>query len=212
MDFKTLAHNVMMEKRKKRIGIYCRVSSKEQAEDGYSIDEQERLLSEWCKTMDWIVYKCYSVRGISGKNIKNRPALKELLQDAEEGKFDIVVTWKISRIARNMLNLLEIIDVLDRKGIAFRSYSENFETETPMGKFGLHMMGAVAELERGTIAQNVKMGCLARAREGRWGGNRVLGYDGDQHQKQEVGRRIPGNRTGSSASGSGRASRRLRKA
>ena len=190
MDFKTLAHNVMMEKRKKRIGIYCRVSSKEQAEDGYSIDEQERLLSEWCKTMDWIVYKCYSDRGISGKNIKNRPALKELLQDAEEGKFDIVVTWKISRIARNMLNLLEIIDVLDRKGIAFRSYSENFETETPMGKFGLHMMGAVAELERGTIAQNVKMGCLARAREGRWGGNRVLGYDivpieGTEHKKRK---------------------------
>lgn len=190
MGFKTLAHNVMMEKRKKRIGIYCRVSSKEQAEEGYSIDEQERLLVEWCKSMDWIVYKCYSDRGISGKNITNRPALRELLQDAQEDKFDIVVTWKISRIARNMLDLLEIIDILSKNSIDFRSYSENFETETPMGKFGLHMMGAVAELERNTIAQNVKMGCLARARDGRWGGNRVLGYDivpieGTEHKKRK---------------------------
>ena len=57
-----------------------------QAEEGYSIDEQERLLSDWCKKMDYEVYKCYSDRGISGKDIKNRPALKELLKDAEERK------------------------------------------------------------------------------------------------------------------------------
>lgn len=49
-------------------------------------------------------------------------------------------------------------------------YLENFETETPMGKFSLQMMGAVGELECGTIAQNVKMGMMARAREGRWNG------------------------------------------
>lgn len=63
------------------------------------------------------------------------------------------------------------------EGISFKSYSENFETETPMGKFSLQMMGAVGELERGTIAQNVKMGMMARAREGRWNGNVVLGYN-----------------------------------
>ena len=159
------------------VAIYSRVSTYEQAEEGYSIDEQERLLTDWCKKRGYKIYKCYSDRGISGKSIKGRPAMKELLKDAQEGKFNIVITWKISRIARDMLNLLEIIDILNRKGIAFRSYSEQFETETPMGKFSLHMMGAVAELERNTISQNVKMGCLARARDGRWGGNRVLGYD-----------------------------------
>lgn len=163
--------------KKNLVAIYSRVSTSEQAEEGYSIDEQERLLTEWCKKMNYEIYKCYSDRGISGKSIKGRPAMQELLKDAQEGKFNIVITWKISRIARDMLNLLEIIDILNRRGIAFRSYSEQFETETPMGKFSLHMMGAVAELERNTISQNVKMGCLARARDGRWGGNRVLGYD-----------------------------------
>lgn len=87
MDFKNLAHNIIMEKRKKRIAIYCRVSTVEQAEEGYSIVEQERLLTEWCSKMDYIVTKCYSDRGISGKAINNRPALKELLKDAEEKKF-----------------------------------------------------------------------------------------------------------------------------
>ena len=159
------------------VAIYSRVSTYEQAEEGYSIDEQERLLTDWCKKRGYKIYKCYSDRGISGKSIKGRPAMQELLKDAQEGKFNIVITWKISRIARDMLNLLEIIDILNKRGIAFRSYSEQFETETPMGKFSLHMMGAVAELERNTISQNVKMGCLARARDGRWGGNRVLGYD-----------------------------------
>ena len=116
--------------------------------------------------MGYEIYKCYSDRGISGKNIKNRPALKELLKDADEGKFEIVITWKINRIRRKYSNVLEIVDMLDKIGIAFRSYSEQFETEHPMGKFSLHMMGSIGEFERGTIAQNVKMGMCARARDG----------------------------------------------
>lgn len=161
----------------KKVAIYCRVSTIEQAEEGYSIDEQERLLMEYCIKNNYEVYKCYSDRGISGKSIEKRPAMKELLRDAEARKFDMVIAWKINRIARKMLDLLKIVDLLDHNGIAFKSYSESFETETPMGKFSLQMMGAVGELERGTIAQNVKFGMLARAREGRWNGNVVFGYD-----------------------------------
>ena len=69
-----------------QVAIYCRVSTIEQAEEGYSIDEQERLLRDWCNRMNYSVYKVYSDRGISGKEVKNRPALKELLKDAKERK------------------------------------------------------------------------------------------------------------------------------
>lgn len=175
--------------RKKILAIYCRVSTIEQAEEGYSIDEQERLLTEWANKNNYEIYKCYSDRGISGKNIKNRHALRELLKDAEEKRFSTVITWKINRVARNMLNLLEIIDILDKKGIAFRSYSEQFETETPMGKFSLHMMGAVGELERGTIAQNVKLGMCAKSKAGEWCGGQVLGYDLVPLEKQQGAKR-----------------------
>ena len=58
-----------MLSKKTRVAIYSRVSTIEQAEEGYSIDEQERLLIEWCNKMDYEVYKCYADRGISGKDI-----------------------------------------------------------------------------------------------------------------------------------------------
>ena len=177
MDFKTLAHNIIMEKRKKRIAIYCRVSTVEQAEEGYSIDEQERLLTEWCSKMDYIVTKCYSDRGISGKAINNRPALKELLKDAEEKKFDMVLVWKINRISRKLTHVLEIAETLEMNNIAFKSYSEEFDNSTPAGKMQFQMMALVGEFERGTIAQNVKMGMCAKAKAGEWCGGQVLGYN-----------------------------------
>ena len=173
----------------KRVAIYCRVSTIEQAEEGYSIDEQERLLIEWCNKNNLEVYKCYSDRGISGKNIKNRPALRELLNDAEDKKFQMVLSWKINRISRRLSDVLKIVDVLEQNNITFKSYSEPFETDTPAGKMQFQMMALIGEFERGTIAQNVKMGMCAKARVGEWCGGRVLGYDFIQMEKQEVSKR-----------------------
>ena len=177
MGFKKLVNDIKIEKRRKIIAIYCRVSTDEQAEFGYSIDEQKRLLEEWCKANDYIIYKCYSDRGISGKNIKDRPALKELLSDAKEGKFDMVISWKINRVSRKLEDVLKIVNLLEKNNITFKSYSEPFETDTPAGRMQFQMMALIGEFERGTIAQNVKMGMIAKAKSGNWCGGRVLGYD-----------------------------------
>ncbi|MDB2157391.1 recombinase family protein [Clostridium butyricum] len=163
--------------KKKIIAIYTRVSTIEQAEEGYSNDEQERLLTNWCNKNGYEIYKCYSDRGISGKDIKHRPALKELLKDAEEKKFDMVISWKINRISRRLSDVLKIVDIFEKNNITFKSYSEPFETDTPAGKMQFQMMALIGEFERGTIAQNVKMGMCAKARAGEWCGGRVLGYD-----------------------------------
>ncbi|MGM8288690.1 recombinase family protein [Clostridium perfringens] len=177
MGFKKLVNDIKIEKKRKIIAIYCRVSTDEQAEFGYSIDEQKRLLEEWCKANDYIIYKCYSDRGISGKNIKDRPALKELLSDAKEGKFDMVISWKINRVSRKLEDVLKIVNILEKNNITFKSYSEPFETDTPAGRMQFQMMALIGEFERGTIAQNVKMGMIAKAKTGNWCGGRVLGYD-----------------------------------
>ena len=171
------------------VAIYSRVSTIEQAEEGYSIDEQERLLIEWCKKMDYEVYKCYADRGISGKDIKSRPSLKELLSDAEEKKFQMVISWKINRISRKLEDVLKIVNLLENNNISFKSYSEPFETNTPAGKMQFQMMALIGEFERGTIAQNVKMGMCAKARAGEWCGGRVLGYDLVQMEKQPGAKR-----------------------
>ena len=160
----------------KRVAIYCRVSTVEQAEEGYSVDEQRRRCIEDCEKEGHEVFKVYEDRGISGKNITNRPGIKQLLEDATKNKFDLVVVWKLNRISRKLLDILNIVDLLNKHNIAFRSLTENFETETPSGKLQLNIMGAIGEFERETIAENVKMGLLARAREGRWNGGVVLGY------------------------------------
>lgn len=177
MGFKKLVNDIKVEKRRKLIAIYCRVSTEEQSENGYSIDEQERLLEEWCKKMGYVIYKCYSDRGISGKNIKDRPALKELLSDAKAGKFDMVISWKINRVSRKLEDVLKIVNLLEKNNITFKSYSEPFETDTPAGRMQFQMMALIGEFERGTIAQNVKMGMIAKAKSGSWCGGRVLGYD-----------------------------------
>lgn len=88
-----------------------------------------------------------------------------------------MIVWKLNRISRKLLDILNIVDLLNKHNIAFRSLTESFETETPSGKLQLNIMGAIGEFERETIAENVKLGLVARARDGRWCGGVVLGYD-----------------------------------
>ncbi|MFI8712162.1 recombinase family protein [Brevibacillus brevis] len=161
----------------KTIAIYARVSTEEQAEEGYSILAQLDTLKKYARQHGYIVSKEYKDEGISGKTIQKRPQLQQLLRDAKQGLFQEVIVWKINRISRNQLDLLTIVDELQKHGVSFRSYTENFETETPMGRFALQMMGSVAELERNTIIDNVKLGMKQRARQGKWNGGRVLGYE-----------------------------------
>lgn len=89
----------------------------------------------------------------------------------------MVISWKINRISRKLADVLKIVDIFEQNNITFKSYSEPFETNAPAGKMQFQMMALIGEFERGTIAQNVKMGMTVRAREGKWCGNKVLGYD-----------------------------------
>ncbi len=160
----------------KTLAFYVRVSTEEQAEEGFSIQAQLETLRSYARQHRYIVFKEYIDEGISGKSIDKRFALQQMLEDSKKGLFHEVIVWKINRISRNQLDLLQIVDTLQRNNVTFRSYSENFETETPMGRFALQMMGSVAELERNTIVENVKMGMKQRARQGKWNGGIVLGY------------------------------------
>ncbi|MFT0563130.1 recombinase family protein [Bacillus cereus] len=175
----------------KTVAIYARVSTIEQAEEGYSVDEQIRVLNKFCEHEGYLVYDEYVDRGISGKNISGRPAIQRLLLDAEQKKFEVVLVWKMNRLARKSLDLMNIVEKLESKNIAFRSYTERYETETSTGKLQFQLMAAIAEYERNNIAENVKMGMIARAKEGRWNGGQVLGYDvveisGDNRKRKDT--------------------------
>ncbi|MCE5286070.1 MAG: recombinase family protein [Pelosinus sp.] len=159
-----------------RVAIYVRVSTEEQAEHGYSIDAQLDKLRQHCKLYNHVIVYEYVDRGISGKEMTKRHELQKLLRDAEQGLFDEVLVWKINRMSRNTKDLLEIVEQLNKNNVYFRSFSESFDTASPMGKFALQMMGAVGELERNTIVENVKLGMKQRAKMGYRNGGSCLGY------------------------------------
>jgi len=134
-------------------------------------------LAGYCKLYNINIYKVYSDLGLSGKNIRERPGLNELLEDAEKGYFDYVIVWKISRLSRSLKDILFLVDTFENKGISFISYSEKFDTSTPVGRMTLQILGSIAEFERNTIVENVRLGLMQRAKEGKWTGNHVFGYD-----------------------------------
>lgn len=159
-----------------RVAIYSRVSTAEQAMDGFSIEAQNSSVRTVCEAVGKVVVETYVDKGISGKSMGNRPSLLRMIEDAKEGKFDEVAVWKLSRLARNNLDLLKIVDILKKHEASFRSITESFDTSTASGKLQMGLLGIIGEFERETIVENVKMGMKQRAKEGKWNGGRLLGY------------------------------------
>jgi site-specific DNA recombinase len=164
-----------------KVALYVRVSTEEQADEGFSINGQIKTLEDYCERNRYEVVKVYKDEGLSGKSM-NRPALRELLKDCKSNLFDMVMVWKISRLARKQVDFLNIIDLLEKNNVTFFSYSENIDASTPTGKAMLQMMGSFAELERNITVENVKMGMTQRAKEGKWNGGSMLGYTSKNKQ------------------------------
>ena len=161
---------------KYRAALYIRVSTDEQAVEGQSVSAQIETLTQYCNLYSIEIGDIYKDLGISGKETKNRPELIRMLNDAKNGRFNLVLVWKISRLSRSLKDLLLILDEFDKSGIVFSSYSEKFDTSTAVGKMTLQLLGSIAEFERNTIIDNVKLGLNEFARKGGKTGT-VLGYD-----------------------------------
>ncbi|WP_051669189.1 recombinase family protein [Carnobacterium jeotgali] len=173
---------------KKRAVGYIRVSTTEQADKGYSLDAQTQTIREYCLRENLDLKFVYADRGKSGKSIKGRVEMQRLLQDAEEGNYDCVVVWKISRVARNLVDLLEIVNLLQKKNIAFYSISEQFQVDTSSGRFMLQIMAATNEMERNQIAENVKLSMTKLSHEGYWiSGKAPLGFDNIELSNEKKG-------------------------
>lgn len=154
----------------KKVALYVRVSTQEQAAEGYSIQEQTDRLKKYCEAHDWTVVYVYTDPGFSGSNME-RPALKKLFTDADNGVFDTVLVYKLDRLSRSQKDTLYIIeDVFLKNGIDFVSMNENFDTSTPFGRAMIGILSVFAQLERDQIRERMSMGKSARAKEGKWHG------------------------------------------
>jgi site-specific DNA recombinase len=162
-----------------KTALYIRVSTEEQAREGYSLAAQERTLTEHCEKLGHEIAGIYKDEGISAKDIQHRPALMQLLADAKQRKFELVLVWKLSRLTRSLRDLCGTIDDFGKYGVALVSYSEAFDVATPTGRMVTHVLGSVAQLEREMTSENVKLAALERAVQGKRTCSSVLGYDAD---------------------------------
>lgn len=163
--------------KRKRGVIYRRVSTGEQAVEGYSLDAQEKACREYASKNGYEIVKVYSDEGISGKSIKNRPAFRQMLTDAKSGLFDLVIIWKLTRIARNMLDTLYASNHLEKHNVGLYSISEQFDLTTSSGRMMMQLLASFAEFEREGIASNVAMSMEALVRDKkRPAGGRRIGY------------------------------------
>ena len=159
---------------------YVRVSTEEQAREGYGLAAQEQSVRAHCQAHGWELVEIYSDAGRSGKNIKQREALNRLMADAQTGAFERVIFWKFDRLGRNLRDLLAICDRLDEAGVGIVSIQENIDTGTAIGRMQRSLMGAFAEFERDTIVDRIKVALAEKARQGEILGPLPLGYVRDE--------------------------------
>ncbi len=150
-----------------KVAIYVRVSTTNQVEEGYSIDEQKDKLSSYCHIKDWSIYNIYTDGGFSGSNTE-RPALEQLIKDAKKKLFDTVLVYKLDRLSRSQKDTLYLIEeIFIKNGIEFLSLQENFDTSTPFGKAMIGLLAVFAQLEREQIKERMQLGKLGRAKSGK---------------------------------------------
>lgn len=161
------------------IALYSRVSTAEQAQEGYSIGEQTERMSLYCDAMAWKDYRQYTDAGYSGGNT-DRPALQSLIRDVRAGLIERVVVYKLDRLSRSQKDTLELIeDEFLANNVDFVSMSERFDTSTPFGKAMIGILAVFAQLEREQIKERTSLGRESRAKEGLYhgGGACPIGYD-----------------------------------
>ncbi len=143
-----------------RVAIYLRVSTTEQAKEGYSLGAQLERLRSFCKAREWEVSKEYVDDGHSGRSIK-RPAYKKMMEEKDE--WDMILVVKMDRIHRNSKNFMEMMDNLRRWGKEFSSMQESLDTSTAMGRFVVDIIQRIAQLESEQIGERVYVGMKQKA-------------------------------------------------
>src|SRR5699024_5006912 len=167
-----------MKKEIRTIGLYIRVSTSRQAEFGFSLEGQKEEGVQTAHKLygDDVILNYYVDEGISAKSTKSRHELNRMMQDVKKGNLDVIITYKVSRLSRNLSDSLSLVEEIHNSNVRFISIKEG-EYGTPHGNLQFNILASVAQYQREEIAENVQFGMSQRAREGKWNGGQLLGYD-----------------------------------
>ena len=168
--------------RKLRCAVYTRKSSEEGLEQEFnSLHAQREACESYIasqRSEGWVLVRDqYDDGGISGGTLE-RPGLKRLLADIEDGLIDVVVVYKIDRLSRSLMDFSKLVEVFDRNGVTFVSVTQSFNTTTSMGRLTLNILLSFAQFEREVTAERIRDKVRASRMKGMWmGGCPPLGYE-----------------------------------
>ena len=146
----------------KNVALYTRVSTEDQAMEGFSLDSQLERLKAYCMAREWQIFKEYVDAGFSGRNTK-RPQYQQMFEDID--KWDILVVIKMDRIHRNSLNFTNMMLEIRKHDKNFVSMSESFDTSTAMGRFFMDMTQLIAQLESEQLGERTFIGMRQKAKK-----------------------------------------------
>ena len=149
-----------LEEKKLKAALYTRVSTEDQAKEGFSLDAQINRLRSYCEARGWDIYKEFIDDGYSGRAVK-RPAYQGMLNSVQE--WDVLLVLKMDRIHRNSRNFMEMMDELHRLNKEFVSMTESLDTSTAMGRFVVDIIQRIAQLESEQIGERVYAGMHQKA-------------------------------------------------
>jgi len=146
-----------------RAALYARVSTEDQAKEGFSLDAQIKMLEAYCRSMGWTPIGHFIDEGYSGRNT-NRPEYKRMMDSMDD--WDIILVLKMHRIHRNSMNFTTMIEDLKRKGKEFNSIHDKFDTTKASGRLFRDIMQRIAQFESEQTGERVKMGMEHKAKHG----------------------------------------------
>ena len=167
-------------------GIYIRVSTEDQAREGFSLGEQEEKLRQLCKYKDFEIYKVYKDAGISAKNMKDRPAFQEMLEDMKSGKLNYIVAYKLDRVTRSVRDLEVLISTLEQYHCYLICDRDDVNTSTANGRFFVRMLTVLSQLEIEIVSERTKFGLNGAIKSGHIPGKCPFGYYRDTDKTLKI--------------------------
>ena len=176
------------ECQQRNVAAYCRVSTLSEAQEESFETQKDYYTRYIMSNPNWTLVEVYADHGISGTVARKRPGFMAMIEDAMNGKIDLILVKSISRFSRNLVDCQNYVSQLKDRGVEVRFEREGISSFDSTSGFIFSLLSAVAQDESRSISENIRWGYAKRFERGEYcmGSNRILGYDSDPKTKKLV--------------------------